>query len=305
MTSSASHVFSKLALATFLALLSGCGTTGSYLKQAISSSTKVQNFEIDSGDYRLISFSTGRPSDESSMKTIFYVGGSGCISLRTYLAVYFRSLPEGFNVVALEKVGVRQTAIPTSCTELFWDNYTYDRLLARNKTALLHLQNATKDRVHAIVGTSEGGPIALELAAQSPNIPKVVVIGAGGMLQREELEALAKRNGDLDKLRTLLAKVDADPSNRNAWALGYPHPYWSSVLDRDPQDYLPAVHQPVFLLIGANDNNVPVASARRAHTLLSNSQLVEWPNANHVFATQDGNQRDAVIGKVGEFLLSQ
>lgn len=298
-------IFRNLTLAALLALLCGCGTTASYIAQAINSSTKAESIEIEGNEYRLVSFSTGQRNDGGPTKTVFYIGGSGCVSLRTYLAVYFRSLPKGFNIVALEKVGVRSSAIPKSCTEQFWDNYTYDRLLARNQAALTAVKNTAEDGVYAIVGTSEGGPIALELAAASPNTSKVVVIGAGGMSQREELEVLAERSGRLEQLRTTLAKVDADPSNRNAWVLGYPHTYWSSVLDRDPKPYLPKVEQLVLLVIGAEDNNVPAASARLANTLLPQSSLIEWPKANHIFETQAGNERDEMIAKVGEFLISR
>ncbi|HCI07394.1 MAG TPA: hypothetical protein DE314_08565, partial [Sulfitobacter sp.] len=76
-----------------------------------------------------------------------------------------------------------------------------------------------------------------------------------------------------------------------AFELGYPHTYWSSVLDRDPSRSLKTLRMPVLLVIGANDDNVPVSSARFAHSILPNSRLIEWPNANHVFEAQTGNQR--------------
>ena len=297
------RLFRIAATYVLISSLAACGTAGSYLRQSISSSTASRDIQIAGEEYRLITYSTGHAAVGLPQKTVFYIGGSGCASLRVYLAPYFSSFPSGFEIVALEKTGVGGSGFGRSCTNEFWDSYTYDELLRRNSAALSFLQQRTGSEVHAIIGTSEGGPITLELAASNPQVSKVAVIAAGGMSQREELEALAAERGGLSELKTLLSRVDADPTNRDAWILGYPHTYWSAVLDRDPRTHLPKVQQPVLLVIGANDQNVPVASARVAHELLPNSELIEWLGANHTFQTPSDNERGAVLKQVGRFVL--
>jgi len=139
------------------------------------------------------------------------------------------------------------------------------------------------------------------MAAANPDIPRVAVLGAGGMSQREELQMLYDQRGNRAQLDAVLGRIDDDPDNGEAWALGYPHTYWSAVLDRSPDAYLGAVRQPVLLVIGEQDENVPAASARRAADVLSDAELVIWPGANHVFRTPDGDERGQVVARTAEF----
>lgn len=286
-----------------LGLISGCGATGSYIRQSILSSTQSETLQIGGSTYNLITYKTESANLTSPLRTLFYVGGSGCASLSVYLAPYFASLPAGFEVVALEKQGVTKSSLGTSCTDEFWNNYTYDKLIERNTAVLNFVKKRTSDGIFAIVGTSEGGPIALELAAHNSDISKVVVIAAGGMPQREELEVLAMETGTLHSIQEALKRVDEDPTNFDKRTLGFPNPYWASVLDRDPKTHIKKISQPVLIVIGEKDKNVPVLSAQTADNHLAQSELLIWPNADHIFKTPSGSVRDDVIRHVGQFLL--
>lgn len=286
-----------------LGLINGCGASGSYIRQSIFSSTQSEIIQIGGSTYNLITYKTESANLISPLRTLFYVGGSGCASLSVYLAPYFASLPAGFEVVALEKQGVTQSSLGSSCTDEFWNNYTYDNLIERNAAVLNFVKNRTSDGIFAIIGTSEGGPIALEIAAHNSDISKVVVLAAGGMTQRQELEVLAMQTGTLASIQETLKQVDEDPANFDKRALGFPNPYWASVLDRDPKKHLTKISQPVLIVIGEKDKNVPVLSAQTANNHLLQSELLVWPDADHIFTTPSGSARNDVIRHVGQFLL--
>lgn len=250
----------------------------------------------------LFSIRTGNASSESVIP-VFYIGGSGCTSLSVYLAPYFSGANAGLEIFGLDKTGVEKGDLGLSCTPAFWGNYNHDELVRRNLVALNMLQQRYPDDPIVLVGTSEGGPIALEMAGRVPDIGKVAVIGAGGMTQRKELELLFERRGATSDFQGISTRIDANPDSIEAFELGYPNAYWSAVLDRDPLAYRQELTMPILFIIGENDENVPVASARLANSKLSNSQLIEWPNADHVFQTPQGDQRAAVLRRVSEFLL--
>lgn len=270
--------------------------------QALNSSAQSETIRVGDDVLNLFSIRTGDASTETVVP-VFYIGGSGCTSLSVYLAPYFSGANGAFEVFGLDKMGVEQGDLGLSCSPAFWENYNYDELLRRNLIALNIVQQRFPDEPVMLVGTSEGGPIALEIAGLVHSISKVAVIGAGGMTQRTELDLLFERRGASSDFQDILARIEANPNSVEAFELGYPNAYWSAVLDRDPLVNRQNLTMPILLIIGANDDNVPVASARLANSILSNSQLVEWPNADHVFQTSSGNQRAAVLRRVSEFLL--
>lgn len=293
--------FRVAACFTLLVLLASCGTKLQYLGQAVASDSKAQSLSVGEDVLKIFSIRTEAESSKTPI-TVFYVGGSGCTSLSVYLAPYFLGAVSGLEVFSLDKTGVSKGDLGLSCSVDFWNKYTYDEILRRNLLALEAIRTQRPDSQIMLVGTSEGGPIVIDMAAQAQDIVKVAVIGAGGMTQRKELELLFERRGGLPQFQAIAARIDADPNNTAAFELGYPHTYWSSVLDRDPSRSLKTLRMPVLLVIGANDDNVPVSSARFAHSILPNSRLIEWPNANHVFEAQTGNQRPAVLAAVTAFL---
>lgn len=285
-----------------IVLLSSCTSRLQYVGQALNSSSKLQTINVGADALQIFSIQTGEDSADSRM-SVFYIGGSGCTSLSVYLAPYFSGAEPGLEFFGLDKTGVQKGDLGLSCSESFWENYTYDELLRRNLLAFGVVQAQYPDRTIVVMGTSEGGPIAFDMAARLPNIAKVAVIGAGGMTQRKELEVLSERQNALPQLQSIVSRIEADPDSTDAFELGFPHAYWSSVLDRDPRQALQGLSMPVLLVIGADDENVPVASARLADSLLSDSRLIEWPDADHVFQTPAGNQRQSVISVVTGFLL--
>ncbi len=163
----------------------------------------------------------------------------------------------------------------------FWENYNFDALLERNTIALNAVQDMHPNSAISIIGTSEGGPIAAALAATHPETAKLVLIGAGGQTQRQELEQVLPKP-TFDNLTT---KVASSPDSLSDFTLGYPHRYWSSMLDQDQTSLLRGLDIPTLIIVGEKDESVPVTSAAYAQSLIKGAELVIWPDANHTFDT--------------------
>jgi pimeloyl-ACP methyl ester carboxylesterase len=257
------------------------------------------------GTYSLYSITTGPPDHVSPDRVLYFIGGSGCASLSVYLTHYFRGLPGGYTVYALEKEGVSPSGFGFGCSAEFWNSYTLDRMTERNLEMLQFVMDRHGAALAGIIGTSEGGPIAIKLAASQPDIPRLAVIAAGGMTMREELKILARRRNQESELNTLLSQIDQDPLATDRFVLGMTHAYWTSVLDDDPTPDLKALRGPVLVVIGAQDQNVPVDSARKAAAVLRHGKLWEVEGADHVFNSPTGNRRAEVTQAVGQFFNAE
>lgn len=279
----------------FLAL-AACTGKLAYLGQSVSSDTTQETVLINGAPYTLVRYSTG-PAADGTTKDLFFIGGSGCASLTSYLAPYFADAPEGITVTALEKQGVKPGDLGLRCSEAFWQDYTYDNMLARNRAALRHLAASSP---MPVMGVSEGGALAL-LLDEDPAIRRLAILGAGGMTQREELRLLTDAQGQRAALDAGFAAIKADPESVDSRFYGMTHRYWTSALDRAPN--LAAIKAPVFLAIGAKDESVPVQSAELAAANLPNADLVVVPEASHTFDTPAGSQRGSVVKRALAFLL--
>jgi len=148
------------------------------------------------------------------------------------------------------------------------------------------------------MGTSEGGAIALEIAAQSDAAQRLAILGAGALSQKQELRLLFGTNTVEDAFE----RVKGNPQSITETVFGLPNRYWSSVLDKDPKRYVSRISAPTLIIIGENDQSVPVASARRANEMIATSRLIIWPEATHVFDAPKGNQRGEVFKTATAFL---
>ena len=123
------------------------------------------------------------------------------------------------------------------------------------------------------------------------------------MSQRQELRLLFDERAQGQAIESAFARIDANPQSVEQTELGLPHRYWASILDHDPRDFAPNVSAPTLIIIGQNDQNVPVASAQLADALIKNSTLTIWPYANHTFDTPSGNQRNEVVSMAVRFVI--
>lgn len=284
------------ALVLLAIMLTACSSKFDFVSEVIFPKTSIETLTFDGEDFSLVTYRTG---DGVNPKPIFYIGGSGCMSLRAYMGTYFAPAPAGLEIISLEKTGVHDRAIGIECSQDFWQGYTYDELLRRNEIALSYILQKFDMKTIPIIGTSEGGAIALELAARTNAAQSLAVIGAGAMPQRQELRMLY----GTEVTDSELQRVENNPQSVDERAFGLSNRYWSSVLDRDPKHYAEQISAPTLIIIGEKDQDVPVASARLANDLIRNSKLIVWPNATHTFDTPTGNQRNEVVETAITFLV--
>ena len=294
----AMHSLRMLITVIGIAAITGCVGRLEYVGEALVPSAEVYHFQVQDEEYRVVSVTTG---SAPIMKSLYFVGGSGCAALSSFMQTYFKDLPHGYRVYGIDKIGVSERSLGTTCSQEFWKNYTLDKLIHRNNVGLSLVKTINPAPLVGIIGVSEGGVIAATLAADAPEIRRLVMVASGGMSQRQELLSLANEK-QIDELQKKLAEVEVRPESVSDRVLGLPHRYWSSVLDLDPAPTLRRVSQPTLIIIGGADESVPVDSARLAHELMPRSELVVIPGASHVFQTADGNQRKRVMALIDEFL---
>ncbi|WIV52399.1 alpha/beta hydrolase (plasmid) [Marivivens sp. LCG002] len=288
-------MFRRIAAVLAFATLAACGDTTTYLRESLS--TSVTSLPFSEGGERFDLYQIRKTENPSEIA--FFVGGSGCTSLSVYLAPYFAALNPEISIYAVDKKGVSKGALGLHCSDTFWENYAYDTLVERNAIALNAVHKLHPDRTISIIGTSEGGPIATALAATHAGVSKLVLIGAGGQTQRQELEQILPR----PTFEHLQKTVATSPQSVTDFTLGYPHRYWTSILDHDPRALMQGLDLPTLILIGEKDESVPVASAAVAQSLIKGAELVIWPDADHTFDTPQGPARDQMIARVGDFIL--
>lgn len=93
-------------------------------------------------------------------------------------------------ISALEKSGIDTGDLCLDGSNRFWENDSYTALVRDHPS-----------QSFALVGTSEGGPTPLELAARNPAVDRAAIISAGGMTQRDELNLLAEASHVFETLR--------------------------------------------------------------------------------------------------------
>lgn len=194
-----------------------------------------------------------------------------------------------------------------SCSTEFLDSYAYQNLLARNRQGQQWVMRQSGKRLIAVIGVSEGATIAAQLAADQPTIPRLVVIGDGGLSFRKAAGILASRQETRPQIERAFAEVAADPDNARETVFGMTYRYWSSILDVDPMPIYQQVHQPILAIMGENDESVPIESLyylrdRFRDAGRENLTTMVVPGASHTLVRDGEDIRPAVMGKIAVWI---
>ena len=137
-----------------------------------------------------------------------------------------------------------------------------------------------------LVGVSEGAIPAAKIAALSPIITHLAIIGSGGYSMRRSLTTLKQRGAIMFDVDAGWEKIAADfRSTEKNW-YGNPYRWWSDIIDIDPLPDLLKLNIPVLVGIGEQDESVPVESAHFLESQFkyaekSNLILDVYPGADH------------------------
>ncbi len=216
----------------------------------------------------------------------------------------------GFLVLRYDKRGVGQSGgRPESAT---LTDYAEDlkaavRLLADRK-------DVDRKRI-ALVGHSEGGSLALMAAAKNDRVAAVALLstigGTGAELNMYQVERAAERAGrpEADRLATidLQRRIQAAVLTGRGWdGIQIPDavrrqadtPYFQSVLALDTAKLVKDVNQPLLILQGERDRQIPPDSAEklaalaRARKKAPAPEIVAVPGVNHLLVPAETGEVD-------------
>ena len=222
---------------------------------------------------------------------IFFYGGSGCVSWKSYLSVFSEEIGIEARYVALNKRHVDEEGEPLAeCGNRFHLDNNFRQWMS-DYMAFISATLASmpaRPRNVVLVGISEGGMVAARVARARSDVTHLIVIGDGGWSMRENLNLLSHP----ETVSKEWSKVASDPGSIVKTWLGSPYRYWFDVMDYSPlEDYL-ALDIPVLIAVGERDRSVPSLSAldvQRAATTSGkkNIGVVVYPGADH-FLKADG-----------------
>ncbi|HEX5307546.1 MAG TPA: alpha/beta hydrolase [Solirubrobacteraceae bacterium] len=197
-------------------------------------------------------------------------------------------------VYALDLPGFGETAMPPSP----WGVEDYQAFVVAYMDAL-KIERAT------IVGHSNGGRIAIRMAATEPErVSKLVLVDAAGIRPKRTLRwyrrvgmakvgkhAAARLGRPGERLRdALLAKA----ASADYAAAGELRPTLVKLVNSDLREYMPRIRASTLLVWGAEDADTPVAMAKEMERLIPDAGLVVLEGAGH-FSYADQPARFARI----------
>jgi len=230
------------------------------------------------------------------MPVMVLINGSGCQDFSIRLASFFSHYSFPLNVYYLEKPYVLKDADGRVCSHAF---YRMDYLEKRIADTLAFideepvLSELPKHSV-ALLGFSEGGTVAVQVASQSHKIGWLATAGSGGgMSQSEEFLLFAEKGippysqpYSKDILLKEYAAIQRYPNSLEKVFFGHPYRYWSSYLFFNPLEIYAKLTIPILSAMGELDDCVPVESGRVLQKYFLEHRnkhftYIEYPGANH------------------------
>lgn len=217
----------------------------------------------DGGTATYYAFTTGEglPADT----VVFFYGATGCPSWKSVMPGYVNGLEVNAQVFVLNKrfVADRSTGLFDCGRDFHLANNPaqwvsdYSEFIGAQLAAVV-----PKPRRVVLVGVSEGAIPAAKVAALSPAITHLAIIGSGGYSMRQSLATLRQKGAIPFDVNSGWEQIAADPHNIDKSWFGNRYRWWSDIMDIDPLADLLKLHIPIMIGMGERDESVPVESAR-------------------------------------------
>ena len=252
--------------------------------------------------YQLLSLElvTGKGKIPERPRAIFfYIQGSGYGTVTEKIDMLASAVIFGGRVIVMEKRGCYpdSTNIDTA--------YKYAQKPIRVSDNLLlldtYLKDVPSDIPVVLIGGSEGGDVAVAVAAANKRITQVILIGsAGGWSQKTEFQYMVgKYPGYLDcnsvqQLNDTLNKIETAKNDMQLW-MGHPYRRWTTYMNDSAINYLKDVTAPILLIHCTEDMSVPVQSAHALVDQLkalnkNNLTYIEYKDLDHTLTNVHDNK---------------
>jgi len=155
------------------------------------------------------------------------------------------------------------------------------------------------------VGFSEGGHLAVKLAAENKKITHLVSVISNGLNQfyssiiNRRMDAAAGKithreaQEAVDKLFAIYKEIYSDPHNTEKWYYGHPYKRWGSFCTDIPLEHLVKLEIPILLLDGSADRNNPILQSD--YVMLEFLRLGKTNLTYHVFPGCDHWFHEVVV----------
>jgi uncharacterized protein len=216
----------------------------------------------------------------------------------------------GYLVVRYDKRGVGQSGGRTEAATL--DDFAEDLRAVVKYTA--DRKDVDKKRL-AVVGHSEGGAVAMLAAGKENRISALVLVAAVGVTGAElnlyqvghQFDAAKRPEADKQRTLDLQRKIQGAVLTGSGWEGIQPAvrqqadtPWFQSFLAFDPAKTMAGVDQPILVVQGELDTQVPPANAEKLASLANArkrarpSEVVRVPGINHLLVP-------ATTGEIDEY----
>jgi dienelactone hydrolase len=281
--------------------------------------TEQHNTAISRPDHSKLIYYFSPPA-QKPFPLLLYLDGSSCRSVTDMLPYFKPFVDIGLGVMTMEKRGVRPDADGNPCSKEFLS--TNDRMQRISDAKLLitklHVLLPDWNGKLVVVGASEGGAIAPEVAMSYDRTVAVASLAGGGWSQSGELKKLKEKElagRPPEEIREALAELDKqfDEIEKSSTSLttwnGDDNTYkrWASYLWYSPLDYFYKLNAPIYIAQGTKDQSSPVESADAIQERFSSREADltyrRYEGLDHDWTDAKGqDQTDKVIGDLLDWL---
>jgi uncharacterized protein len=278
-----------------------------------------ETVRVPANGFNIAATVTRAPTAKGKLPAVVLIGGTGpadrdgTVAGIPVIGHLARDLSKaGFLVVRYDKRGAGQSGgRPETATVA---DYAEDARAVVNWLRRSRKNDVDARRI-AVIGHSEGAWIALQLAATEKDIAALVMVagasGTGGALVLEQQQHLldVMKVGDEEKKSKadLQARINAAATGQGPWdgisndlRTQADTPWFASYLAFDPAKLMKDVRQPLLIVNGERDTQVPprhadeLATLARARKRQVATEVVRVPGVNHLLVP-------ATTGEVSEY----
>lgn len=219
-----------------------------------------------------------------------------------HLGVIINELTPHYRVIAPDLPGFGGSEPPREAWSV--ENYAYFLKDFLKKLGV--------ESVHAIIGHSFGGRLAIVLAGRDIlKTKKVILVDAAGVkhstsLRNRAYKAVAKAGKGISQLpglrrhaNRLRKRLYESAGSVDYITAGVMKEVFVKVINEDLVVDASKITVPTLLIYGANDEDTPVADAEVLHWAIEGSELVVVPEAGHFVYLDD---TVATLKEIGRFL---